>query len=153
MVVHPAYWREAHGSELSRWCMQLASTDNIGLGASAVRMGRDLFYHLGFQEAETVGVSEHGKKILSIWICVFDHDVRHTASWQRNLGRYLWRQSRRIWSQNSCMWRRLISVPVSTSHLCFSLVIRDDRKTRKGKFWWQKTHIEVQRSLRSRQHL
>lgn len=134
MVVHPAYWREAHGSELSRWCMQLASTDNIGLGASAVRMGRDLFYHLGFQEVEIVGVTEHGKKVLSLWICVLDHEIRHTAPWQRELGRYLWRLSRRIWSQNRRMWRHLIYATAECRHpISFNSVIRDHGKMRNGK--------------------
>lgn len=74
MVVHPAYWRETHGSELSKWCIELSQMDNIGLGVSAVRMGRDLFcHHLGFEEAEVVNFSKDEKKDLSLWICVLDH--------------------------------------------------------------------------------
>lgn len=72
IVVHPAYWREGHGSKLARWCMQLAAADSIGLGVSAVRMGRDLFCHLGFEDVEVVSVVPHEKKLLSLWICVLD---------------------------------------------------------------------------------
>lgn len=72
MVVHPAYWRESHGSELSKWCMELANKDKIGLGVSAVRMGRDLFSYLGFEEVELVNVAKDEKKDLGLWICVFD---------------------------------------------------------------------------------
>lgn len=52
--------------------MLLANTDNIGLGVSAVHMGRCLFCHLGFEEAEVVSVIEDEKERLSLWICILD---------------------------------------------------------------------------------
>ena len=120
MVVHPAYWRETHGSELSKWCIEQSKMDNIGLGVSAVRMGRNLFcHHLGFKEVEVVNFSKDEKKDLSLWICVLDQPLtaekqtmrastsKGVACSQRSPKRWLPRRLGTLWKAKGGICQRL----------------------------------------------
>ncbi|KAK3115467.1 hypothetical protein LTR53_005169 [Teratosphaeriaceae sp. CCFEE 6253] len=74
MVVHPAYWRRGHATNLTQWQMELADGDSVGLGVEAAKMGVLLFEHLGFKEAQTVqvpGYEDHPDPV-AVWFGLRD---------------------------------------------------------------------------------
>ena len=49
VVVHPAYWRKGHGSDLVKWGMALTDMDKSTQGVIAADMGTKLYTSLGFE--------------------------------------------------------------------------------------------------------
>ena len=48
-AVHPAYWRQGHGSTLTNWGLDLAKIDQVNQAVLATSMGADLFKNMGFK--------------------------------------------------------------------------------------------------------
>ena len=48
LVVHPAYWRRGHGTNLAQWGIDFSRTDRINQCVSASEMGYPVFERLGF---------------------------------------------------------------------------------------------------------
>ena len=43
LVVHPAYWRNGHGTKLVEWSMRLSDLDSVPQCVSATGMGEKLY--------------------------------------------------------------------------------------------------------------
>lgn len=56
VVVHPAYWRRGHGTDLVKWGLQLSTTDKIGQGVIAAEMGAPLYQKLGYEHIDDVDI-------------------------------------------------------------------------------------------------
>ena len=54
VVVHPAYWKRGHGTNLVKWGMDLAATDKIDQGVIAAKMGTALYKSLGYKHLDDV---------------------------------------------------------------------------------------------------
>jgi hypothetical protein len=50
VVVHPAYWRRGHGTNLVRWGMRLTDEDQTTQGVISADMGTKLYMALGFEK-------------------------------------------------------------------------------------------------------
>ncbi|KAK2595301.1 hypothetical protein QQS21_007016, partial [Conoideocrella luteorostrata] len=57
-VVHPAYWRRGHGTELVKWGKSLADLDYMAQGVVAAAMGEKLYMSLGYQKLDHVKVED-----------------------------------------------------------------------------------------------
>ena len=49
VVVHPAYWRRGHGSNLVKWGMALTDLDKTTQGVISAGMGTKIYKLLGFE--------------------------------------------------------------------------------------------------------
>ena len=54
LVVHPAYWRRGHGTDLVHWGQKLSAFDDVPQGVSAAGMGEKLYSHLGYEFVERI---------------------------------------------------------------------------------------------------
>ncbi|KAK4645775.1 hypothetical protein QC761_204540 [Podospora bellae-mahoneyi] len=54
IVVHPAYWRRGHGTQLATWARDLSRMDRIPQCVSAAPMSQCLFMSLGFREIDAI---------------------------------------------------------------------------------------------------
>jgi N-acetylglutamate synthase-like GNAT family acetyltransferase len=56
LVVHPAYWRRGHGTDLVKWCLQLSTTDKVGQAVLAAEMGAPLYQKLGYEHIDDIDI-------------------------------------------------------------------------------------------------
>ncbi|KND87485.1 hypothetical protein TOPH_07896 [Tolypocladium ophioglossoides CBS 100239] len=70
MVTHPSHWRRGHGTLITKWFIDLARQDQVGLAVAAAPMGKVHFSSLGFKKAKTVeipGYHDHPNPIYA-WL-------------------------------------------------------------------------------------
>lgn len=56
LVVHPAYWKRGHGTQLAQWGLDLAKVDSIKQGVISAEMGKDLYLTMGFTNLEDLHI-------------------------------------------------------------------------------------------------
>ena len=49
-MVHPAYWKRGHGTQLVKLGIELSKIDNVAQGVSAAGKGKVLYTKLGYRE-------------------------------------------------------------------------------------------------------
>jgi hypothetical protein len=82
LAVHPAYWRRGHGNALTKWCSDIADTDNVAVGVSAAKMSVGILKRHDYELKEDVLIQgyEHHKEDIHLWIGIREPQTQVLAS-------------------------------------------------------------------------
>jgi len=80
VVVHPAYWRRGHGSDLAKWGIALADTDGVKQGVIAAEMGQKLYLALDFKKLGTIQAQDEKQPPNGVEVGLLRYDPGQVGS-------------------------------------------------------------------------